>query len=57
MHIYPLSRIHNTNLVRAYLGLDKHECESLEYLFIYLFTTSYFICANASTHLSGLRDL
>jgi hypothetical protein len=35
MYIYPLSRIHNTSLVSAYLGLDKRECEGLEYLFIY----------------------
>jgi hypothetical protein len=35
MYIYPLSRIHNTNLVSAYFGLDKRECECLEYLFIY----------------------
>jgi hypothetical protein len=28
---YPLSRIHNTSLVSAYLGLDKRECERLEY--------------------------
>jgi hypothetical protein len=30
MYIYTLSRIHNTNLVSAYLGLDKRECERLE---------------------------
>jgi hypothetical protein len=33
MHIYPLSRIHNTSLVNAYFELDKHECKCLEYLF------------------------
>jgi hypothetical protein len=32
MYIYPLSRIHNTNLVSAYFGLDKRECDCLEYL-------------------------
>jgi hypothetical protein len=26
-YIDPLSRIHNTNLVSAYFGLDKRECE------------------------------
>jgi hypothetical protein len=32
MYIYPLSRIHNTSLVSAYFGLDKRECECLEYI-------------------------
>jgi hypothetical protein len=32
MHIYPLSRIHNTSLVSAYFGLDQREYECLEYL-------------------------
>jgi hypothetical protein len=36
MYIYPLSRIHNISLGSAYFGLDKRECECLEYLFIYL---------------------
>jgi hypothetical protein len=31
MYIYPLSRIHNTNLVSAYFGLDKPERECQEY--------------------------
>jgi hypothetical protein len=40
MYIYPLSRILNTNLVSAYYGQDKLECECLKYLFIYyLFIT------------------
>jgi hypothetical protein len=39
--IYPLSRIHNTSLISASFGLDKRECDSLEYLFI------YYISANA----------
>jgi hypothetical protein len=30
MHIYPLSRIHNTSLVSAYFGLQKRECGCLE---------------------------
>jgi hypothetical protein len=34
MYIYPLSRIHNTSLISAYFGLDKRECEGLEYFFI-----------------------
>jgi hypothetical protein len=34
MYIYPLSGIHNTSLISAYFGLDKRECECLEYLFI-----------------------
>jgi hypothetical protein len=34
MYIYPLSRIRNTSLVSAYFGLDKRECECLEYLFL-----------------------
>jgi hypothetical protein len=25
--IYPLSRIHNTNLISAYFGLDSRECK------------------------------
>jgi hypothetical protein len=29
--IYPLSRIHNTSLISAYL-LDSRECKCLEYL-------------------------
>jgi hypothetical protein len=32
-YIHPLSKIHNTSLVSAYFGLDKRECECLEYLF------------------------
>jgi hypothetical protein len=35
MHIYPLSRIHNTRLISANFRLDKRECENLEYLVIY----------------------
>jgi hypothetical protein len=35
MYIYQLSGIHNTCLVSAYFGLDKRDCECLEY-FIYL---------------------
>jgi methionyl-tRNA synthetase len=31
--IYPLSRIHNTSLIRAYFGLDSRECKCFEYLF------------------------
>jgi hypothetical protein len=37
MYIYPLSRIHNTSLTSAYSGLDKRECDCLEYLFTYLY--------------------
>jgi hypothetical protein len=37
MYIYPLSRIHNTSLISAYFGLDKCECECVEYYFIYLY--------------------
>jgi hypothetical protein len=32
--INPLSRIHNTSLISAYFGLDRRECECLEYLFV-----------------------
>jgi hypothetical protein len=41
---YPLSGIHNTSLTRAYFGLDKRECECLEYLFICRHSTKYEKC-------------
>jgi hypothetical protein len=31
MNICPLSSIHNTSLISAYIGLDKRQCECLEY--------------------------
>jgi hypothetical protein len=34
MYIYPLPTIHNTSLVSAYFGLDKHKCPEYLYLFI-----------------------
>jgi hypothetical protein len=36
MYIYQLSRIHNTSLVSAYFGLNKRECQCLEYVFYLL---------------------
>jgi hypothetical protein len=39
MCMYPLSRIYNTRLVSAYFGLDKRECECLEYLFLLFYFT------------------
>jgi hypothetical protein len=30
MYIYPLSRIHNTSLTSANIGLDTRECDCLE---------------------------
>jgi hypothetical protein len=42
MYIYPLSRIHNTSLVSAYFGLDRRECESLEYYY-YLLKEQYVV--------------
>jgi hypothetical protein len=37
MYIYQLSRIHNRGLISAYSGLDKRECECLEYLLFIFF--------------------
>jgi hypothetical protein len=36
MYFYPLSRIHNTSFTSAYFGLDKHECECVEYLLLFI---------------------
>jgi hypothetical protein len=33
VYIYPLSRIHNTSLISAYIGLDSRECKCLEFFF------------------------
>jgi hypothetical protein len=34
LYIYQLYRIHNTSLESAYFGLDKRECECLEFIYL-----------------------
>jgi hypothetical protein len=43
IYIYPLSRIYNTSLTSAYIGVNSCECEYVDHLFIFKLMLSLYI--------------